>query len=228
MYGIGGFGGMGGFGGGYGGNPQFQNAVGQHFGNMMGGGAAHGMGNQMGYAPGGMPQQNPNYGGDTDMGMSDYMRRMAMDPEGERARTAALRASLGGGMPQPNPNYGQMPAPAPRPMPMPYPVDFSRLLGGGMSQYPGFGGAVQPGGMDFLRGQFGGGFNPQPDGGRVDNPYMQHQSRDGGLLYGGPPQPDGGRVDNPDMQRQYANGDQYHNAKGNLRMRYRNMQPSYQ
>jgi hypothetical protein len=103
-----------------------------------------------------------------------------------------------GGMPQPNPNYGQMPAPAPRPMPMPYPVDFSRLLGGGMSQYPGYGGnVVQPGGMDFLRGQFGGGFNPQPDDGRVDNPDMQNPFRT------------------------FNNGNPFYNAKGNLRMRYR-------
>jgi len=175
MYGMGGYGPMGGYGGG---GPQFQNAVGQHLGNMMGGGAAHGMGNQMGYAPGGMPQ--------------------------------------------PNPNYGQMPAPAPRPMPMPYSVDFSRLLGGGMSQYPGFGGAVQPGGMDYLRGQFGGGYGGgSPWGAPVDN-----DSGYGRPTYGGAPSPDGGAVHND--QRQYANGDQYHNRKGNLRMRYRNMQPSYQ
>ena len=60
---------------------------------------------------------------------------------------------------------------------------------------------------------------PQPDGGGAMNPGF------GGRPM---PQPDGGPMRNPDMQRQYANNDQYYNAKGNLRMRYRGMQPSYQ
>jgi hypothetical protein len=137
-----------------------------------------------------------------------------------------------GGMPQPNPGYGQMPAPAPRPMP--YPVDFSRLLGGGMSQYPGFGGAVQPGGVDFLRGQFGGavqpggidylrgqfGGAPSPDGG----PSVPGNER-GYLFNNEYPRPDGGRVDNPDLQqnpfRTFNNGNPFYNAKGNLRMKWR-------
>jgi len=199
MYGIGGFGGMGGFGGGYGGNPQFQNAVGQHFGNMMGGGVEHGMGNQMGYAPGGMPQQNPNYG---QLGQGHQMLMDTTMPV----------------PPRPNQFMGSLPGSNVYADALRMRADRAREFGFGNS-----GNMVQPGGMDYLRGQFGGGWNVAPDNDAAyGRPYF------GG---GFNPSPDGGRVDNPDMQnpfRTFNNGNPFYNAKGNLRMRYRNMQPSYQ
>lgn len=207
MYGFGG--GMGGFGGG---GPQFQNAVSQHLGNMMGGGAAHGMGNQMGYAPspGYNPQQgqmlmNPNYG-QLGQGMSnqfEYNAGMKFAPHYMPEVTNF--AGYGGGPTYGNgqqisglgdqmQSYGQM---------------GQRLS----AQLPGYGGM----GQQSIPAQGGGMGGYSSMGGGA--PRMPRPANFG--MGGGAPTPDGGPMRNPDMQRQYANGDQYYNAKGNLRMRYR-------
>ena len=219
MYGFGG--GMGGFGGG---GPQFQNAVGQHLGNMMGGG----------YAPGGMPQQRIGQGvsnqfdqygnmGQQISGRLPGYGSMGQQISGQMPFGGGIggNPSFGGGMPnfggggfyQPEnqPEMTAMPRPGYGFNPQPDGVQAAVMPISGPSYllpFPGYGYSPRPMPQPTYRP---GGF-PQPDGRGAMNPGF------GGRPM---PQPDGGPMRNPDMQREYANGDQYYNAKGNLRMRYR-------
>ncbi len=124
--------------------------------------------------------------------------------------------------PMPMPGYfgGQFPMPRPMPMPMPgYGGDagFRGVHpGGSLPLDRGMGYNPQPGGMPQRNPGFSyGGGMPSPDGGPVRNP---------GFSYGGGmPSPDGGPEMNPGIpQREFANGNPFYNARGNLRMRYRN------
>ncbi|NBT32707.1 MAG: hypothetical protein EBT13_12635 [Rhodobacteraceae bacterium] len=183
------------------------------------GGQMNNMGQQpvrndrMGYAPGGMPQQNPGYG----QMPAPAPRPMPMPTFGGYGYNPRP-----GGMPQPNPNYGQLGQGVSNQFGQ-Y-GQMGQQIAGHMGGYGGgygnmgqqinghmpgygsmgqqisgqmpFGGEVQPGGIDYLRGQFDGA--PQPDTGAVDNPDMQQ---------------------NP--FRTFNNGNPFYNARGNLRMRYR-------
>lgn len=204
MYGFGG--GMGGFGGG---GPQFQNAVGQHLGNMMGGGYAP--------SPGGMPQMNY---GQLGQGVSNQFGGPMVDKVSAHTMPLVTNfpdysggyGNMGQQISGRLPGYGSMGQQISGQMPFGGMPNFG---GGGFYQpemtampMPGYGFQPRPMPQRTYRP---GGF-PQPDGGGAMNPGF------GGAMM---PQPDGGPMRNPDMQRQYANNDQYRNAKGNLRMRYR-------
>lgn len=185
----------------------YQNMMGSP-GAPFGGQQVNNMGQQpvrndrMGYAPGGMPQQNPNYA-QLGQGVSNQFNQYGQ-----------MGQQLSGHLP----GYGSM----------------GQQISGQMP----FGGAVQPGGMDYLRGQFGGGYRPgdmsKYFGGGGFNAIMPNNDAGFGQptidswhnrpTYGGAPQPDTGALDNPEMQnpfRTFNNGNPFYNAKGNLRMRYR-------
>lgn len=147
------------------------------------------------------------------------------------------------GGPQVN-GTGELRTPAPRPMPMPMP---NTQMTQDYRFTPGYS-PVQPGGVEYLRGQFGGGMPNYSGGGWGSGNGMRDHYFGGSSPWGAPvnndwahgptidswhnrptyggfnPQPDGGSVQNPDMQnpfRTFNNGNPFYNAKGNLRMRYR-------
>ena len=210
----------------------FNGGFGPMFGNngmMQGGGNSYGGG--MGYgeppSPRGMPQQNygqaargmanrmgfGGMGGAFGTAPSTNASPMAYPAMGMASRQ--MGSQFGGG-----PAYGagmQLGA-----------QGMAQQFNGGMPSQVGFqqgmGGAPMP---DAGRRYFGnmpmpmpnpgfsyGGGMPSPDGGPMPNP---------GFSYGGGmPSPDGGPAMNPGIpQREFANGNPFYNAKGNLRMRYR-------
>lgn len=167
------------------------------------GGQMNNMGQQpvrndrMGYAPGGMPQQNPNYA-QLGQGVSNQFNQygqMGQQIAGHMGGYGGGYGNMGQQISGHLPGYGSM----------------GQQIGANMG---GYGGGGQ---MNNMAKQFnGGGWNVAPDNDAAyGRPYF------GG---GFNPSPDTGALDNPEMQnpfRSFNNGNPFYNAKGNLRMRYR-------